>query len=142
MLAACEACAVDAGEVVPPPPATAQRSASAATDPDFDIAWALAQIDAGSHQLALPPAQASVAQGYTDSFVVAALLFMLEGAMETARSLLTSYFLAFEGPHRDAAEVSAESPSSGSSSVAAELPRPASFAPLALYVLYLTQVRE
>lgn len=68
MLAACHACAVAAGEAVEPEP----PAQGPATDPDFDINWALEQIDAGAHQLALPSAQASVAQGFTDSFVVGA----------------------------------------------------------------------
>ncbi len=104
-----------------------------------------------------------MALGHTDSFVVAALLFMLDGAMETARSLLTSYFMAFDEPATaptiaagvaSAASAAAADPataaatansggaSEASASVFSALPRPSSFSPLALYVLYLTQVRR
>ena len=97
-------------------------------------------------------------QGHTESLVVAALLAMLEGSWEAARSLLTSYFLAFEEAGAGAAAPqpataaagaapggvtagAAEATEPAASESALEFPRPAAFDPLALYALYTAQAR-
>ena len=86
-------------------------------------------------------------KGKTASFVVASLLFMLEGQMDTARQLLDSYFLAFATPAAHSAEAPApvavdegkgEGEGEGEGGGPVALPRPAAFDPLALYVLYLS----